>query len=444
MAIYEFNFEIVFYQMLKNTLSLPLSWKNLYQLKFNPQNMLNIESHNFTRALISKNQSQKTQEFQRLFTKSIHSDSMPKQDYELICEEGNIAAIHEYADSLIKENPSKAAYCYKIGSEKQDIKCMYDYGICLYLGKGVKKDYSAAFKLFEESSKKGNTDSYFCLYICYLYGHGVQSDKEKAADYFQRLARKDYINSFTPYCISEYFQDYNKQQFFHQAAEQGEKHSEFLYSLSILFGAGHDAQDIEKGLYYLKKSADEGYPPSQERYGEFLLKGYFVESDIKLSMKYLSLAAEKKFFRACYLYSVALMKQKNPDKMLAFKMMKKAADNGHVDAMIELGKMLINGYVKDEEDSLSEGFNYLKKAMEKNYTDALLIYAKLYEENKIMSKTETDYVASCYRRAAVINDDEETTNIYFDFLKRHNRLDEMKKFSSNKYMRNIYEDWDEL
>lgn len=430
--------------MLKNTLSLPLSWKNLYQLKFNPQNMIDVKSPNFTHSLISKNQLGKTQEFQRLFTKSINYDSKPKQDYELICEEGNITSIREYADFIIKEFPSKAAYCYKIGSEKQDIKCMYDYGICLYLGKGVKKDYTAAFKLFEESSKKGNTDSYFCLYICYLFGHGVQSNKEKAADYFQRSARKDYFSSFTPYGISECFKDYNKQQFFLQAAKQGEKHSEFLYGLSILFGAGHDAQDIEKGLHYLKKSADEGYPPSQERYGEFLLKGYFVESDIKLSMKYLSLAAKKNLYNACYLYSIALMKQENPDKMLAFKMMKKSADMGHVDAMIETGKMLINGYVKDEEDSLSEGFSYLQNAVEKNSADALLLYAKLYEEKKIMSKSDIDYLASCYKRAAVINDDEETVDLYLDFLKRHNRLDEMKEFLSNKIRKNSFVDWDEL
>lgn len=70
-------------------------------------------------------------------------------------------------------------------AEKGDAESQFRLGVAYALGKGVKKNYTEAFKWFQLSAEQGYDDALYNLGVCYEKGLGCKQDYGQAARYYQ-------------------------------------------------------------------------------------------------------------------------------------------------------------------------------------------------------------------------------------------------------------------
>lgn len=70
-------------------------------------------------------------------------------------------------------------------AEKGDAESQFRLGVAYALGKGVKKNYTEAFKWFQLSAEQGYDDALYNLGVCYEKGLGCKRDYVQAAQYYQ-------------------------------------------------------------------------------------------------------------------------------------------------------------------------------------------------------------------------------------------------------------------
>ena len=237
---------------------------------------INNQQSNYVQEMVSLNRQRKNQQFQRFFTKktqlegsnyknsresTIIFDPQKEKEYETRCEQGDIQAIIDYGESLVrgingvKTDAKKAAKYFKIGSDKNDTRCMHDYATCLLDGIGVDVDVEQAASLFKEASKKGNIESMYLLYICYI--KGAKLDKDEVFRYLKTSADKNYPYSY------------------------------LFYGMTLIYRNDLIKSDIKKGVYYIKKASEQGLAPAQVEYAKLLLNGKLIPKDEKLAAHFL-------------------------------------------------------------------------------------------------------------------------------------------------------------
>ena len=65
---------------------------------------------------------------------------------------------------------------------------------------------------------------------------------------------------------------------------------QFLYGDMLAYGVCVD-RDVERGIYYMRKSADQGLPEGLEQMGRYYHTGHLVQADIEQAITYLREAA---------------------------------------------------------------------------------------------------------------------------------------------------------
>ncbi len=74
------------------------------------------------------------------------------------------------------------------GFEDSVARYRFYYGVMLYEGKKLPRDYAEAFKWFTKAAANGNDDAMHALGICHFMGHGAEQDSIKAAQWFRQAA----------------------------------------------------------------------------------------------------------------------------------------------------------------------------------------------------------------------------------------------------------------
>ena len=432
--------------LIKRTLNSISKWKLPTTIQTIQNNFLSEPQSFFNQSIISSNNFTRQHQFQRFFTKKVVStektdknqaakpetkiyDAKQQKEYELKCEQGDTKAIIEYATSLLdgthglKRDSPKAAHYFKIGSEKGDTECMFMYAICLFYGEGVKTDFPTAFSLFKETADRGKLDSEFYLYLSFMDGKGVDKDEDEAIRYLKKSADNGFPSSCTTLAMRLPDDDPKKYEYLKKAAELGESNGEYLYGISLV-----DSKDVKNGLFYIKKSADEGNHIAQQAYGNFLFNGEHVEKDVKLAAHYFSLSARQNNPAGCYGYSHALMMQEKVDKQKVFEVMQKAADLGHIEAMIELSEMILDDYVKIKGDPNKEALKYIQKAVDNGSSIAMIMYALMAENGAGFDKPEPEIAGEYFKKAVDLSESGYAYRYYTDYLRRHEKVDEMDKY----------------
>ncbi len=82
----------------------------------------------------------------------------------------------------------EAAELYRLGAEDGDRECAFNYGYCLYHGRGVPVSKSEAKSYFVFASGLDGGDSCYNLAVMYLYGDGVKRDFKKCYEYMRDAA----------------------------------------------------------------------------------------------------------------------------------------------------------------------------------------------------------------------------------------------------------------
>jgi hypothetical protein len=138
-----------------------------------------------------------------------------------------------------------SANSLKSSADEGDAAAQLSIGICLWYGKGIVRDPSAAAKYFKLSMEQGNSDAELNYGYCLRKGEGISQNLTQAADIFNRLA------------------------------VQGHPGGQAEYRCCLIAGHGVP-EDRTEGASYFKLSADQGNPLGQIRYGRALVNGIGV------------------------------------------------------------------------------------------------------------------------------------------------------------------------
>ncbi len=190
----------------------------------------------------------------------------------------------------------KAVKWMTLASE-QNLNCaqhalaiMYDHGL------GVNKDEVMATKLYIQAAENDYLAAMHNVGVRYLIGQGVGRDYQKAFEYLNRA----YQRGFIPSCgvIGDMYlrgdgveKDGLRGFIMIQVAADKFNSPLAQHLLARMYLDGEDVgQDVEKGMSYMRKAADQGYPTAQYDLSLLYKEGRFVSKSDALSLMWLQRA----------------------------------------------------------------------------------------------------------------------------------------------------------
>lgn len=114
----------------------------------------------------------------------IGKDERAKELYLELADEGNAAAMNNYACSL--SDPEEKAIWFEKAANNGDSFGYWNLGNLYKDGRGVKQDYSKALSLFKQAASMGNKHAMMEIANMYRFGKGIELDKEKAMDWLNK------------------------------------------------------------------------------------------------------------------------------------------------------------------------------------------------------------------------------------------------------------------
>lgn len=152
----------------------------------------------------------------------------------------------------------------------------------------------------------------------------------KCSKYGERIIPKD--SKCCPYCgtkiegpLSEFAINLKK-------AEEGDAEAQFFVGYSYYSGENGVNKDINKAVYWLKKSADQGNPTGQIVLGVCYQNGAGVEKDMEKAFSLYRDAASTGDMNGLYMLGMYIFYQEDRDLGKAFYWLEQAASKGHINA----------------------------------------------------------------------------------------------------------------
>jgi TPR repeat protein len=169
-----------------------------------------------------------------------------------------------------------------------------------------------------------------------------------------------------------------------RGAESGSKEAQYYLSLEYLYGGIVFQRDVEKGLMWLRRSADQDYAPAKEKLGIFYYRGVFVEQDYQLAIPLLVAAANQN--RADAMFWLAISYEQGngvkQDADRAREYFASAIELGSTEALRTKGLRML--YAQGKEKDVVKGAQYLQIAIDKGDQDAAYLLAREYLSGKLL------------------------------------------------------------
>lgn len=283
------------------------------------------------------------------------------------------------------EKNAKEALKYLKMAKNNNAKASYSIGECYKTGTGVKKDLKKAFEYYLHTYRFDNEflPAQEALGLCYLHGLGVPADIKKGIDLFRMSAEKGHCSSQVN--LSNLYRhgigvekDYKKGVEFLEMAAKKEYPSAYYY-LGYHYLLESTDKDEKKAFEYFQMAAKLDHPEAQYFLALFYLRPIYVEMDNKLGYEWLEKSANHQYSLALSMlgvgYRLGFQKEnggpvtRNLEK--AFQLFKAAAQQGHIEAMINVAwcTILGEGVKKDAK----QGYKNLNKIFTDS-KDVLALY----------------------------------------------------------------------
>jgi TPR repeat protein len=214
----------------------------------------------------------------------------------------------------------RAARYYEINIEKirkrakaGDLSRIFALADMYYYGRGVKRDYKAAYKMYEYCVSKAYYPAIQMLGIIHYTGHGGKKDIEAARDLLYKASAKNY--PIAMYYLSKVYTELNKPgpavKWLQKSAQGG--YPPAMYDMAVLYknGIEVDRNDAEAKLLMMK-AAQAGFAPAQFKAADY-------SSDKEIKFEWIKKASERGFVPAM-LKLAEMMKaavERNPAKIMA-------------------------------------------------------------------------------------------------------------------------------
>jgi hypothetical protein len=168
---------------------------------------------------------------------------------------------------------------FKLYQKAANLKNLFgitSLGLCFELGIGTKVYKQNAFKLYQKAANLGNVRGIYYLGNCYRNGIGTSVDNRKAFESFQKAANLGsvlgMVNLGNCYFCGIGIND-NKQkavELFQKAANLGNYIAQHNLAFIYKKGGGGVKQDINKAIYWYRKSAEQGHQNAQNKLNELI------------------------------------------------------------------------------------------------------------------------------------------------------------------------------
>lgn len=233
------------------------------------------------------------------------------------------ACIDWFSQAKLLQSEGKhgeAAELFRKAAEQGHAKAQCSLGSCCSKGQGVPRDDAEAAKWFRKAAEQGYDAAQNNLAYCYYCGKGVPQDYAQAAAWYRR------------------------------AAEQGLSHGQF--GLARCYENGHGVpQDLGQALQWYRKARDGGHVKAAEAVQrcEDTIKKQSENPDIWYER------AEKLHNDEEYEEAAALYRE--------------AAEAGHAEAQVALGRCYHNGEGVDQSDE--EALKWYRRSAEQGSVEGI-------------------------------------------------------------------------
>ncbi|EEO27763.2 tetratricopeptide repeat protein [Oxalobacter paraformigenes] len=216
---------------------------------------------------------------------------------------GNAKAYFYLGEIYRDKDISTSCRNYKKASEGGYKEAFFKVGLCYYVGEGIEKNDSEAFKWAKKAGDElneiqlSNDDKkHLMLFIgdFYLTGKGTLQDFSEAAKWFEQAAelgdeRAQATMAFFYYSGQGVLMSKEKSKYWaEKAAAQDNEIGEFALGMLNQF---NDPPAIKEAVYWYEKAAEKNHEGAQYELGVIYEKGVGIEQDLAKAHHYYKLAA---------------------------------------------------------------------------------------------------------------------------------------------------------
>jgi len=281
---------------------------------------------------------------------------------------------------------------------------LYEMGLALVNGDGVKEDEVLAAKLIRKAAEQGHAHAQTELGFMYSVGRGVQMDRTQAVYWTRQAAEQGHpLGQFNLGWMYEkgvgVGQDHVQAVlWYRQAAEQG--HPSGQNNLGWMYENGFGVgQDHVQAVLWYRRGAEQGHSLSQRNLGRMHQFGRGVEHNDAEAVSWYRQPAEQGDSEAqCnlgWMYENGRGVAQNHDQ--AFLWYSKAAEQEHARAQFNLGRMYQNGRGVTRDDGQS--VYWFGQAAEQGNAEAQMELGWMCEHGRGISKSNAQAV-KWYHEAA--------------------------------------------
>lgn len=254
------------------------------------------------------------------------------------------------------------------------------------------KDMWENNEILSPDSENGTIEEYTAPINRYTIKHYDGHEEEISFDLFLKLVKRkaEENNPSAQYLLSEFYlegngvrKNINKAfELMKKSADNGYSQAQLKIAGTYLWGYFYNKKcDYEKGVFYLKKAAEQKYPRALRMLGYYHIDGlHSIKRCKKKAFELMSEAAEygdnKAIFFLSDFYYYGIGTSKSIRK--AVELCKTAADKGVDDAQYSMWLYVLDGKAKI---SYEKAYNYLKSAADSGLADACNQIGELYYED---------------------------------------------------------------
>lgn len=268
-----------------------------------------------------------------------------------------------------------------------DADAGYLYSLFLYTGTVRIEDRSAAMEAMSVSAASGNeraartireiggSDKETADALIRLKLKGEQRDTDACRKLFdiydngKKCVKKDHAEAVRWYTVN---------------AEKGDAQAQNTIGFMYLMGKGVP-KDKDKAKYWLMSAAEAGNAEAMYHIADAYFRGINgVRQDPKEAMKWYELSAESGYPEAQHDLAVIYMSDRRPDFKRSAMLFAKAADQGEVDSIYQLGMLYAYGQgIKRDPD---KAVMLLTEACDKGHSQAMFDYANMRFEGQVLEQ----------------------------------------------------------
>ena len=291
----------------------------------------------------------------------------------------NLVGFYYFNGKGVDQSYDEAVKWWRMAAEQGFAGAQRNLGICYADGNGVPQSFEEAVKLYRMAAEQGDGSAQNNLAICYVYGNGVPESLDEAIKWWQKSAKQGNAEAqgnlgrcyYNGEGVAQSYEEAVK--WLSLAVEQG--NSEAMVDLGTCYKNGKGVPKSYNEAVRLWRKADNRWAMDEIRtcYEEALgvdslmVEGYKIDAE----GSYLQPLMQSNL-AYCYYYGIYVPQSYDE----AVKWWRKAAENGGLRGMNELGVCYAKGYGVPQ--SYAEAVKWWRKAAEKDYGEALYNLALCY------------------------------------------------------------------